>query len=166
MTSQSASAAKSELAVGGVSYKKTLRLTSEQLVSSLAWRRSFLEVELCFLSLFTCLPHTNTHTQVSLQLHEGPNDVVFSVTTQYQGTCRCQGTIYLWNWDDKIIISDIDGTITRCVWCAEPQSLRCFFNHKQSYGTDNWKVVDWHPAPFKSIIVSLSKTMNPHLDTD
>uniref|UniRef100_A0A3P9JT91 phosphatidate phosphatase n=1 Tax=Oryzias latipes TaxID=8090 RepID=A0A3P9JT91_ORYLA len=66
---------------GGVSYKKTLRLTSEQLHS--------------------------------LQLQDGPNDVVFSVTTQYQGTCRCQGTIYLWNWDDKIIISDIDGTITR-----------------------------------------------------
>uniref|UniRef100_A0AAV2KCT1 phosphatidate phosphatase n=1 Tax=Knipowitschia caucasica TaxID=637954 RepID=A0AAV2KCT1_KNICA len=65
----------------GVSYKKTLRLTSEQLMS--------------------------------LQLLDGPNDVVFSVTTQYQGTCRCQGTIYLWNWDDKIIISDIDGTITR-----------------------------------------------------
>uniref|UniRef100_A0A8C5DFA1 phosphatidate phosphatase n=1 Tax=Gouania willdenowi TaxID=441366 RepID=A0A8C5DFA1_GOUWI len=50
---------------------------------------------------------------LSLQLLDGPNDVVFSVTTQYQGTCRCQGTIYLWNWDDKIIISDIDGTITR-----------------------------------------------------
>ncbi|KAM4529440.1 phosphatidate phosphatase LPIN1-like [Fundulus diaphanus] len=66
---------------GGVSYKKTLRLTSEQLLS--------------------------------LQLQDGPNDAVFSVTTQYQGTCRCQGTIYLWNWDDKIIISDIDGTITR-----------------------------------------------------
>ncbi|KAM9839892.1 phosphatidate phosphatase LPIN1-like [Aulostomus maculatus] len=66
---------------GGVSYKKTLRLTSEQLMS--------------------------------LQLQDGPNDVIFSVTTQYQGTCRCQGTIYLWNWDDKIIISDIDGTITR-----------------------------------------------------
>ncbi|XP_068197875.1 phosphatidate phosphatase LPIN1 isoform X2 [Antennarius striatus] len=66
---------------GGVSYKKTLRLSSEQLVS--------------------------------LQLQDGPNDVLFSVTTQYQGTCRCQGTIYLWNWDDKIIISDIDGTITR-----------------------------------------------------
>uniref|UniRef100_A0A673BSU9 phosphatidate phosphatase n=1 Tax=Sphaeramia orbicularis TaxID=375764 RepID=A0A673BSU9_9TELE len=64
-----------------VCYKKTLRLTSEQLAS--------------------------------LQLKEGPNDVVFSVTTQYQGTCRCHGTIYLWNWDDKIVISDIDGTITR-----------------------------------------------------
>ncbi|XP_030054715.1 phosphatidate phosphatase LPIN1 [Microcaecilia unicolor] len=65
----------------GITYKKTLRLTSDQLRS--------------------------------LKLKNGPNDVVFSVTTQYQGTCRCEGTIYLWNWDDKIIISDIDGTITR-----------------------------------------------------
>ncbi|XP_068168512.1 phosphatidate phosphatase LPIN1 isoform X2 [Antennarius striatus] len=64
-----------------VCYKKTLRLTSEQLEG--------------------------------LLLEEGPNDVVFSVTTQYQGTCRCHGTIYLWNWDDRIVISDIDGTITR-----------------------------------------------------
>lgn len=53
--------------------------------------------------------------QKSLKLKNGPNDVVFSVTTQYQGTCRCEGTIYLWNWDDKVIISDIDGTITRWV---------------------------------------------------
>ncbi|XP_034736077.1 phosphatidate phosphatase LPIN1 isoform X3 [Etheostoma cragini] len=66
---------------GSICYKKTLRLTSEQLAS--------------------------------LQLKEGPNDVMFSVTTQYQGTCRCNGTIYLWSWDDKIVISDIDGTITR-----------------------------------------------------
>ncbi|KAM9355583.1 phosphatidate phosphatase LPIN1 [Pholidichthys leucotaenia] len=80
---QSSASVQSEsgIASGGVSYKKTLRLTSEQLLS--------------------------------LQLQDGPNDVAFSVTTQYQGTCRCQGTIYLWNWDDKIIISDIDGTITR-----------------------------------------------------
>ncbi|MBZ3887168.1 Phosphatidate phosphatase LPIN2 [Sciurus carolinensis] len=48
-----------------------------------------------------------------LKLHDGPNDIVFSITTQYQGTCRCAGTIYLWNWNDKIIISDIDGTITK-----------------------------------------------------
>ncbi|XP_060222083.1 phosphatidate phosphatase LPIN1 isoform X2 [Meriones unguiculatus] len=67
--------------LSNVSYKKTLRLTSDQLKS--------------------------------LKLKNGPNDVVFSVTTQYQGTCRCEGTIYLWNWDDKVIISDIDGTITR-----------------------------------------------------
>ncbi|KAM6908448.1 phosphatidate phosphatase LPIN2-like [Lycodopsis pacificus] len=49
----------------------------------------------------------------TLKLREGPNDVTFSITTQYQGTCRCEGTIYLWSWDDKVIISDIDGTITK-----------------------------------------------------
>ncbi|KAF7711600.1 zgc:123305 [Silurus meridionalis] len=48
-----------------------------------------------------------------LHLREGANKIVFSVTTQYQGTCRCEAAIYLWNWDDKIIISDIDGTITK-----------------------------------------------------
>ncbi|XP_068005944.1 phosphatidate phosphatase LPIN3 isoform X2 [Melanerpes formicivorus] len=48
-----------------------------------------------------------------LSLQEGPNEVAFSVTTQYQGTCRCEATIYLWNWDDRVVISDIDGTITR-----------------------------------------------------
>ncbi|KAM8966513.1 phosphatidate phosphatase LPIN2 isoform 2-T2 [Pelodytes ibericus] len=48
-----------------------------------------------------------------LNLRDGPNDIVFSITTQYQGTCRCEGTIYLWNWNDKLIISDIDGTITK-----------------------------------------------------
>ncbi|XP_075952332.1 phosphatidate phosphatase LPIN2 isoform X3 [Anarhichas minor] len=48
-----------------------------------------------------------------LNLREGANKVVFSVTTQYQGTCRCEAAIYLWNWDDHVIISDIDGTITK-----------------------------------------------------
>uniref|UniRef100_A0A8P4K246 Lipin 1a n=1 Tax=Dicentrarchus labrax TaxID=13489 RepID=A0A8P4K246_DICLA len=82
-SNQASGSCQSELLMssGNVCYKKTLRLTSEQLAS--------------------------------LQLKEGPNDVVFSVTTQYQGTCRCHGTIYLWSWDDKIVISDIDGTITR-----------------------------------------------------
>nr|XP_034978377.1 phosphatidate phosphatase LPIN3 isoform X2 [Zootoca vivipara]XP_034978378.1 phosphatidate phosphatase LPIN3 isoform X2 [Zootoca vivipara] len=49
----------------------------------------------------------------SLNLRDGVNEVAFSVTTQYQGTCRCEANIYLWNWDDKVVISDIDGTITR-----------------------------------------------------
>uniref|UniRef100_A0AAQ6IAY6 phosphatidate phosphatase n=1 Tax=Anabas testudineus TaxID=64144 RepID=A0AAQ6IAY6_ANATE len=51
--------------------------------------------------------------QENLNLREGANQVVFSVTTQYQGTCRCEAAIYLWNWDDRVIISDIDGTITK-----------------------------------------------------
>ncbi|XP_025047030.1 phosphatidate phosphatase LPIN3 isoform X1 [Alligator sinensis] len=48
-----------------------------------------------------------------LNLRDGPNEVMFSITTQYQGTCRCEATIYLWKWDDKVVISDIDGTITK-----------------------------------------------------
>ncbi|KAM7038027.1 phosphatidate phosphatase LPIN3 isoform 1-T1 [Acridotheres tristis] len=48
-----------------------------------------------------------------LNLRDGPNEVTFSVTTQYQGTCRCEATIYLWNWNEKVVISDIDGTITK-----------------------------------------------------
>ncbi|NXH43387.1 LPIN3 phosphatase, partial [Dicaeum eximium] len=48
-----------------------------------------------------------------LNLQDGPNAVAFSVTTQYQGTCRCEATIYLWNWNEKVVISDIDGTITK-----------------------------------------------------
>uniref|UniRef100_A0A8C3A1F6 phosphatidate phosphatase n=1 Tax=Cyclopterus lumpus TaxID=8103 RepID=A0A8C3A1F6_CYCLU len=54
-----------------------------------------------------------TSKQIHLNLREGANKVVFSVTTQYQGTCRCEAAIYLWNWDDHVIISDIDGTITK-----------------------------------------------------
>uniref|UniRef100_A0A8C9WXZ0 phosphatidate phosphatase n=1 Tax=Sander lucioperca TaxID=283035 RepID=A0A8C9WXZ0_SANLU len=54
-----------------------------------------------------------SHNQEQLNLREGANKVVFSVTTQYQGTCRCEAAIYLWKWDDRVIISDIDGTITK-----------------------------------------------------
>ncbi|XP_046603298.1 phosphatidate phosphatase LPIN2 isoform X2 [Neodiprion virginianus] len=62
-------------------YRKTLRLSSEQIAS--------------------------------LGLKDGANEVVFSVTTAYQGTTRCRCHIYKWRWDDKIVISDIDGTITK-----------------------------------------------------
>ena len=31
----------------------------------------------------------------------------------FQGTAMCTATIYLWNYSDKIVISDIDGTITK-----------------------------------------------------
>ncbi|XP_017772334.1 PREDICTED: phosphatidate phosphatase LPIN3 isoform X1 [Nicrophorus vespilloides] len=48
-----------------------------------------------------------------LNLRNGMNEVVFSVTTAYQGTTRCSCHIYKWKWDDKIVISDIDGTITK-----------------------------------------------------
>ncbi|XP_060529756.1 phosphatidate phosphatase LPIN3 isoform X2 [Cylas formicarius] len=49
----------------------------------------------------------------SLNLKNGVNEVEFSVTTAYQGTSRCRCNLYRWKWDDKIVISDIDGTITK-----------------------------------------------------
>ncbi|KAG5868990.1 hypothetical protein JTB14_025267 [Gonioctena quinquepunctata] len=49
----------------------------------------------------------------SLNLRDGVNTIEFSVTTAYQGTSRCTCHLYKWKWDDKIVISDIDGTITK-----------------------------------------------------
>ncbi|KAM4033421.1 phosphatidate phosphatase LPIN3 isoform 2-T3 [Anomaloglossus baeobatrachus] len=62
-------------------YRKTLRLTSEQIKS--------------------------------LNLNSGVNEVVFSICTKFQGTCRTRAQIYLWESTDHIIVSDIDGTVTR-----------------------------------------------------
>ncbi|XP_066973989.1 phosphatidate phosphatase LPIN3 isoform X12 [Macrobrachium rosenbergii] len=65
----------------GERYKKSLRLTSDQIAK--------------------------------LNLREGSNEALFSVTTAYQGTTRCKCHIFLWNHDAKIVVSDIDGTITK-----------------------------------------------------
>ncbi|XP_054266582.1 phosphatidate phosphatase LPIN3 isoform X2 [Macrosteles quadrilineatus] len=62
-------------------YRKTLRLTSEQIAS--------------------------------LNLRDGANEIEFSVTTAYQGTTRCKCFLFKWRYDDKIVVSDIDGTITK-----------------------------------------------------
>ncbi|XP_069608392.1 phosphatidate phosphatase LPIN3 [Ranitomeya imitator] len=62
-------------------YRKSLRLTSEQIKS--------------------------------LNLNSGVNEVVFSICTKFQGTCRTRAQIYLWESTDHIIVSDIDGTVTR-----------------------------------------------------
>ena len=48
-----------------------------------------------------------------LGLNLGSNSVVFSVTTRFQGTYRASCHIHLWRQTDRIVISDIDGTITR-----------------------------------------------------
>lgn len=49
----------------------------------------------------------------SLNLNEGTNEIVFSVTTAYQGTSRCKCYLFKWKYNDKVVISDIDGTITK-----------------------------------------------------
>ncbi|XP_037924812.1 phosphatidate phosphatase LPIN2 isoform X3 [Hermetia illucens] len=49
----------------------------------------------------------------SLNLKPGMNEVEFSVTTAYQGTTRCKCYLFRWKYSDKVVISDIDGTITK-----------------------------------------------------
>uniref|UniRef100_A0A182S820 phosphatidate phosphatase n=1 Tax=Anopheles maculatus TaxID=74869 RepID=A0A182S820_9DIPT len=48
-----------------------------------------------------------------LNLLDGMNEIEFSVTTAYQGTTRCKCYLFKWKHNDKVVISDIDGTITK-----------------------------------------------------
>ncbi|CDS35848.1 LNS2 Lipin Ned1 Smp2 [Echinococcus multilocularis] len=48
-----------------------------------------------------------------LGLGDGTNEAVFTTINKYQGTCTCYCLIYVWNSTDKVVISDIDGTITK-----------------------------------------------------
>jgi len=49
----------------------------------------------------------------SLKLNPGRNEISFVVSSRYQGTQVLTTEIYLWDSEDKIFISDLDGTITR-----------------------------------------------------
>ena len=55
----------------------------------------------------------NKERIAEMKLMPGMNEVEFSVTTAFQGTTRCKCHIFLWHNMDKVVISDIDGTITR-----------------------------------------------------
>ncbi|XP_030537888.2 phosphatidate phosphatase PAH2-like isoform X2 [Rhodamnia argentea] len=49
----------------------------------------------------------------SLNLKEGSNLVTFTFSTAMLGKQQVDARIYLWKWNTRIIISDVDGTITR-----------------------------------------------------
>ena len=51
--------------------------------------------------------------QKMLNLRPGPNDIRFSATSSYSGRATCAARIFLWDDTDQIVISDIDGTITK-----------------------------------------------------
>lgn len=48
-----------------------------------------------------------------LNLHYGMNTIKFSVMTSKNGQAFCTSRIFLWRSDEKVVISDIDGTITK-----------------------------------------------------
>ena len=49
----------------------------------------------------------------SLDLKFGPNEVSFAVNTNFSGKAVCNARIFLWKHDVQVVISDIDGTITK-----------------------------------------------------
>lgn len=57
---------------------------------------------------------TPTHEQLaSLKLKEGMNTVTFTFYTAMLGPQQVEARIFLWKWDTRIVISDVDGTITK-----------------------------------------------------
>ncbi|XP_052625161.1 phosphatidate phosphatase PAH2 isoform X2 [Lactuca sativa] len=49
----------------------------------------------------------------SLNLTEGKNTVTFKFSTAVLGNQQVDARIFLWKWDSRIVISDVDGTITK-----------------------------------------------------
>ncbi|PWN28559.1 LNS2-domain-containing protein [Jaminaea rosea] len=49
----------------------------------------------------------------SLNLKKGANTITFSVTSSYSGVATCTARIFLWESAHQIVVSDIDGTITK-----------------------------------------------------
>lgn len=55
-----------------------------------------------------------THDQLkSLELKKGVNHITFAVSSAIQGKQTCSAKIFFWDHDTKIVISDVDGTITK-----------------------------------------------------
>ena len=55
----------------------------------------------------------NSDDLKKLNLKEGKNKIVFQVVTKFQGTAETEASIYLWKSSDRIVVSDIDGTVTK-----------------------------------------------------
>ncbi|KAE8718138.1 Phosphatidate phosphatase PAH2 [Hibiscus syriacus] len=49
----------------------------------------------------------------SLNLKEGRNHITFTFSTNMLGKQQVDARIHLWKWNTRIVISDVDGTITR-----------------------------------------------------
>ncbi|KAL3536346.1 hypothetical protein ACH5RR_004807 [Cinchona calisaya] len=62
------------------------------------------------------LMRTNVPTSdqiASLNLKEGQNMVTFISSSRVLGPQKVEAHIYLWKWNARIVISDVDGTITK-----------------------------------------------------
>uniref|UniRef100_A0A1D1XDE8 phosphatidate phosphatase n=1 Tax=Anthurium amnicola TaxID=1678845 RepID=A0A1D1XDE8_9ARAE len=54
-----------------------------------------------------------TEQIASLKLKDGQNTIAFSFSARVLGNQQVDAHIYLWKWNARIVISDVDGTITK-----------------------------------------------------
>lgn len=59
--------------------------------------------------------------QKSLNLKSGANTITFSLSTS--GVIACTARIFVWDSTDLVVVSDIDGTITKYVLCQDFASM-------------------------------------------
>ncbi len=52
-----------------------------------------------------------TLAQKSLHLKPGANSVTFSLSAT--GVAACTARLFVWDYTDSVVVSDIDGTITK-----------------------------------------------------
>lgn len=49
----------------------------------------------------------------SLNLKRGKNSISFTVNSSFAGKATCTAHMFFWKYNVPIVISDIDGTITK-----------------------------------------------------
>jgi phosphatidate phosphatase PAH1 len=82
----------------------TLSAASSRAIAELDISEPDIEVDSLYL---------NSDQLLSLQLENGANTVTYTVRSSLQGESILCGKVFLWDHTDKIVISDVDGTITR-----------------------------------------------------
>jgi phosphatidate phosphatase PAH1 len=55
--------------------------------------------------------------QKALNLKPGANSITFSLSAS--GVIACTARIFVWDSTDLVVVSDIDGTITKWVFCGQ-----------------------------------------------
>jgi len=86
----------------GKKFAKTLRLTSDQLVNYDAP------------SILNPIVSSVFDYQKALGLKKGANSITFSLSAS--GQVACTARIFVWDSKDYVVVSDIDGTITKYIF--------------------------------------------------
>ncbi|XP_030510595.2 phosphatidate phosphatase PAH2 isoform X1 [Cannabis sativa] len=84
---------------------------SEIKSSSIVEEKSMLEPKMGKKMVRTLCP--TSEQLASLNLNDGTNTITFTFMTPMLGRQQVDARIYKWKWNTRIVISDVDGTITR-----------------------------------------------------